>query len=115
VTLDLGMLARRALPSLRRWHQETLAAAPATEAEARTSVASVMAVVLAALTLAAVHDRVALLSAVPAVALGHWCLGARAARPIAEARWLATAALVIAYCWLALYTLGAIILALHHR
>jgi hypothetical protein len=115
VTLDLGALARWALPSLRRWHQETLAAAPATEAEARTSIASVMAAVLAAITLAAVHNRLALLTAVPALALGHWCLGAHAARPIAEARWLATAALVIAYCWLALNVLGAIILALHHR
>jgi hypothetical protein len=114
ITLDLGALARRALPSLRRWHRETLAAAPATEAEARTSIASVMAVVLAALTLAAVHNPLALLTALPALALGHWCLQSPSARPIAEARWLATAALVIAYSWLALYTLGAIILKLHH-
>ncbi|HEV2238387.1 MAG TPA: hypothetical protein VGR57_17130, partial [Ktedonobacterales bacterium] len=124
ITLDLGALARRALPSLRRWHQETVAAAPATEAEARTSIASVMAVVLAALTLTAVHDPLAsllalpaplaLVAALPALALGHWCLQSPSARPIAEARWLATAALVIVYSWLALYALGAIILKLHH-
>jgi hypothetical protein len=114
VTLDLGALVRRALPSLRRWHMETLAAAPATEAEARTSIASVLAVVLAVMTLAAVHDPWALLTAPPALALGHWCLSAREARTIAESRWLATAALVIAYSWIVLYTLGAIILALRH-
>jgi hypothetical protein len=112
VTLDLGALLRRALPSLRRWHQETLAAAPATEAEARTSIASVMALVLAVITLAAVHDPWALLTALPALALGHWCLSARAARPIAEARWLATLALVIVYSWFVLYSLGVIIVAL---
>ncbi len=103
-------LVRRALPSLRRWHLETLNAAPATEAEARTSIAAVMALVLAAITLAAIHNRLALATALPALALGHWCLRAQTARPIPEARWFATLALVVTYAWLALYTL---ILALH--
>lgn len=110
------------LPSPMRWQAATLsAAAPLDENEVRFGLAAVMAVVFSVVSLAAVWlpaewSPLALLAAVPALALGHWCrwtardLGART---IPEARWLATAGLIIAYAWLALYTVVRIALALH--
>jgi hypothetical protein len=107
---------RSALPSVRRWHAETIAAAaPGDESEARAGLAAIMALVLAVTTLVAVQHWWALVAALPALALGHWCLGARGSQAVPEARWLATIALVVTYTWLALYTIGTLVLALHGR
>ena len=107
---------QRALPSLRRWQAETLAAAaPTTETEVRAGIAGLMALVLAVGTLGAVQYLWTLALAAPALTLGHWCLHSKTAQPSSEARWLATLALVVGYAWLGLFTLGALILALHGR
>jgi ribosomal protein L40E len=110
--------ARRLLPAPRRWQAETLSApAPLDEREVRLGVAAVMALVLAFGTLVAVRFPWALLAALPALALGHWCLRESAApdaRPVPEARWLALAALAVTYLCLGLFTLVALIHALHH-
>jgi hypothetical protein len=106
----------RAVPSLRRWRTETLdAAPPGDESEVRAGLAAVLALVLACGTLLAIQAPRALALALPALALGHWCLRGRSARPTAEARWLATLGLVVAYTWLVLYSAGSIILALRAR
>ena len=103
------------LPTPRRWQAETLSAAPPlNEDEVRLGLAAVMAVVLGITTLAAVQFSWALLAAVPALALGHWCLRDLRARPLPEARWMALMGVIITYSWLGLYALGALISALHH-
>lgn len=105
---------QRALPSIQRWHAETIAATvPQDETEVRSTLAALMALVFAFGTLVAVQYWPAILAALPALALGHWCRMSKSAQPVPEARWLATLALIVTYVWLALYTLGVIILALH--
>jgi hypothetical protein len=82
----------------------------------RLGIAAVMTVVLGIGTLVAVQWPWALLAAVPALALGHWCLRATntsTARPMPEARWLALVGLVVTYLWLGLYALGVLVMALH--
>lgn len=107
---------QRALPSLRRWHAETLSAAPPLDdAEVRSGLAAVLALVLSIASLIAVQWRWSLLAILPALVLAHWCLANRRSPPVPEARWIATLSLVVGYTWLALYTLGtlALLLRLH--
>jgi serine/threonine protein kinase len=102
-----------ALPSLRHWHAETLnAAAPLDDTEARLSLAGVMSLVLAMCTLLSVRIPLALLLALPALALGHWCQRAACEHAIPEARWLATLGVAISYVWLALYVAGWLAISL---
>jgi hypothetical protein len=101
----------RALPSMQRWHVETLSAAPPLdETEVRAGIAALLAIVLAVGALAGVQFQPALALVLPALALAHWCLNARVVRPTQEARWLATLALVISYTWLSLSLVGLIVL-----
>ncbi|HEV7127184.1 MAG TPA: protein kinase, partial [Ktedonobacterales bacterium] len=111
---------RYALPSLRRWHVETLSAAPPlNESEARSALAAVLALVLACATLLAAQPgwwaRLALLAGLPALALAHWCLASRQDPPVPEARWIATLALIVSYTWLALYTIGTLVMLFGFR
>lgn len=93
-----------ALPSIARWHAETVtAAAPLDEREARAGIAAVMAVVLTVISLLAVRYWWALALVLPGLILAHWCVRAKTAMPTPEARWLAMVAMVVGYCWLALF------------
>jgi hypothetical protein len=105
-----------ALPSIARWHAETIAApSPPDEREARAGIAAVMAVVLTVASMLAVRYWWALALVLPGLFLGHWCLRAKSAAPTAEARWLATLAIVAGYTWLALFAAGFLLLAVWGR
>ena len=81
---------------------------PSTEREAWSSIFALIAVVCAALSLTGAFTRGMLVFLLPALILGHWSLAQQKDRPPQEFRWLAMAALVLSYLWLAIFLLALI-------
>lgn len=82
---------------------------PATQREAWVSIFAFLAVVCLAISMTGIFMQPMLLFAVPAIALGFWCLRQR--QISTEFRWLAAGALAIGASWLLFW---AVILAMSH-
>jgi serine/threonine protein kinase len=81
---------------------------PSSEREAWASIFALIAVVCAALSLTGAFARGMLIFLLPALILGHWSLTQQKDRPPQEFRWLAVAALMLSYLWLAICLLALI-------
>ncbi|HEV8193050.1 MAG TPA: protein kinase [Ktedonobacterales bacterium] len=81
---------------------------PSSEREAWASIFALLAVVCSALSLTGAFMRGMLVFLVPALILGHWSLAQQKDRPPQEFRWLAMAALVLSYLWLAICLLALV-------
>jgi hypothetical protein len=79
---------------------------PSSEREAWASIFALIAVVCAAISLTGAFLRGTLVFLLPALILGHWSLAQRKDRSPQEFRWLAMAALVLSYLWLAFILLA---------
>jgi 4-hydroxybenzoate polyprenyltransferase len=78
------------------------------EREAWASIFALIAVVCAALSLTGAFVRGMLIFLLPALILAHWSLAQQKDRPPQEFRWLAMAALVLSYLWLAICLLALV-------
>ena len=77
--------------------------ATASELEAWTSIASLLAVACLSLSLTAAFAWIMILFVVPALLLGHWCLAQPRERAPREFRWLSLTAVGAGYAWLILW------------